>query len=182
MFGRIFGSRAKSGKGTQRGNKSRQIGKRSNQETKHYVNQPTSDLIAKSKPRTSLEERREMFTLRQRGLSVGAIAKKLDRSSRTVYEVLTDRRRQPLPEAGRDVQYEESRKHKQGGQHRRRRNPNGQKPEIDFDFPRSFMKTAGPKMVRDSFDLMQKDPEFVRQLVGSVMAVAYSQLTLPTNV
>ena len=103
MLGRIFGSRTKSGKGTQRGNKSRQIGKRSNQETKHHVNQPTSDLIAKSKPRTSLEERREMFALRQRGLSVGAIAKKLDRSSRTVYEVLTNRRRQPLPEAGRDV-------------------------------------------------------------------------------
>jgi len=105
MLGRIFRSRTpNSGESKQRGKQSKHIGKQSRQENKQQAKRSSNstsktDHKDGSFTQTSPSERREMFALRQSGLGVGAIAKRLGRSGRTVYEVLTERGTRPLPNA-----------------------------------------------------------------------------------
>ena len=129
---------------------------------------------------TTEEEVRRMRTLYRQGHSIHWIAKETARSSRTVHQKQTNNGTRPLPQrdpfdAGSAIP-----RPKKDGRRRRKRHQQtaAQKPAGQFDFVKAFMDKAGPQLLEASLSLLEKDPDFARQIVEEVMGVKLPKKSL----
>lgn len=115
-------------------------------------------------PRTTPAERTRMLELRKQGQSVHNIAGTMDRSSRTVHQVLTKRGTQPLPDPGEQSGDAEPSEHEainRRKNHRRRSGGNfarGEEEPAD-----SFLREYGPTLNRLAFEAMKDNEEATLQ-------------------
>jgi len=130
--------------------------------------------------RTTDGERRHMFDLYEQGLGTHAIAKKIGRSTHTVHSVLTHRGTRPLPERNPEPEDEESAGRTGGDGRRRRRGKREDTGTGDRgeDMSARIAAKLEAKILESWPDLVQSDPEFLRQVVGSVMGVKIPRKTL----
>ena len=129
---------------------------------------------------TTPEEREAKFALRRQGLSVNAIATEMGRSSRTVYEVLTDRRSQSLP-APLSVGGESNR----GGAEdspprrgRRRVHSDERRAETGEGLRASLLKRIEPILVEAVSDRLKHDHALAVELVAGLCGVSIPQKSL----
>ena len=130
--------------------------------------------------RTTDGERRHMFDLYEQGLGTHAIAKKIGRSTHTVHSVLTQRGTRPLPERN-TAAAQEGPDNRTGGDGRRRRR--GKREDTGTgnrgeDMSARIAAKLEAKILESWPDLVQSDPEFLRQVVGSIMGVKIPRKTL----
>ena len=129
--------------------------------------------------RTTEAEVRLMRTLYRQGHSIHGIAKETTRSSRTVYQRLTNNGTKPLPERDLDSDSAVPRPKKDGRRRRKRHQQTAaQKPAGQFDFARAFMAKAGPQLLEASLNRLGKDPDFARQIVEGVTGVKLPKKSL----
>jgi hypothetical protein len=121
-----------------------------------------------------------MFDLYEQGLGTHAIAKKTGRSTHTVHSVLTHRGTRPLPERNPEPEDEESAGRTGGDGRRRRRGKREDTGTGDRgeDMSARIAAKLEAKILESWPDLVQADPEFLRQVVGSVMGVKIPRKTL----
>ena len=121
-----------------------------------------------------------MFALYREGFSIHDIAGELGRSGRTVHQRLTHNRTRPLPDRDLVLTEDTPTPKKKGGRNRRRRRrqTDGRNPVGQFDFARTFMDKAGPQLLEASLNLLEKDPDFARQIVEAVMGVKLPKKSL----
>ena len=121
-----------------------------------------------------------MFDLYEQGLGTHAIANKTGRSTHKVHSVLTHRGTRPLPERNTEPTDEEAAGRTGGGGGRRRRGKRDDAgtPDRIEDMSESIAAKLEAKILESWPDLVKSDPEFLRQVVGSVMGVKIPRKTL----
>lgn len=120
-----------------------------------------------------------MRTLYRQGHSIHWIAAEMARSSRTVHLKLTNNGTQPLPERDLDSDSAVPRPKKDGRRRRKRHQQTAaQKPAGQFDFAKAFMSKSGPQLLEASLNLLERDPDFARQIVEAVMGVKLPKKSL----
>ena len=129
---------------------------------------------------TTQKERDHMYDLRSQGFSVHAIAKKLSRSSRTVYQVLTERGTLPLPEPEDELPNPGLEEHARigrreiGGRRRRRRNS---EPAAS-DSSALLWKTLDPTLEQMTKDLLESNEDFALHVVAAHLGVKVPNITV----
>ena len=129
---------------------------------------------------TTQKERDHMFELRSQGFSVHAIAKELSRSSRTIYQALTEKGTLPLPEpedqlpnSGREAQEENDRRKR--GKRRRR---GGSSTRGDSVSSSSLWRSLNPTLEQMAKDLLNTNEEFALHVLAAQLGIKMPVVTV----
>ena len=130
-------------------------------------------------PQTTPAERKRMLELRQRGQSVHAIAGTMNRSSRTVHQVLTKRGTQPLPDPEEPFEDSEISEQEEGSlQKNRRRKSGGNFIRGGEEVAESFLRDFGPTLNRLVFEAMKGNDDLVLQFFANQTGVKIPKKTV----
>ena len=129
---------------------------------------------------TTAEERQVMFDLYRQGLGTHAIASRTNRSTHTVYRVLTSGGTTTLPP--RSGSEPKNRTGTRGSQLMKKRknrgkqeNPIGRVPQDPSD---AFLKKIEPQLLKACTELLNSDPEVVKQIAASLLGTRFPRKTL----
>ena len=156
--------------------------KRSKQRGKQIHPQSTRGRVKEGSrfTQTTQKEHDRMFELRSQGFSVHAIAKELSRSSRTVYQALTEKGTLPLPEpedqlpnSGREAQ-EENVRRKRG----KRRRRGGSSTRGDSVSSSSLWRSLDPTLEQIAKDLLNTNEEFALHVLAAQLGIKMPVVTV----
>ncbi len=129
---------------------------------------------------TTQKERDHMYDLRSQGFSVHAIAKKLSRSSRTIYQVLTERGTLPLPEpedqlpnSGREPKEKNGR-----SQRRKRRRRGGSNPRESSVSSSPLWRSLDPMLEQMAKDVLATNEEFAVHVLAAKLGIKVPAVTV----
>ena len=129
---------------------------------------------------TTQKERDRMFELRSQGFSVHAIAKELSRSSRNIYQSLTEKGTLPLPEpedqlphSGRESQ-EKNVRRKRG----KRRRRGGSSKRGDSVSSSALWRSLDPTLEQIAKDLLNTNEEFALHVLAAQLGIKMPVVTV----
>ena len=156
--------------------------KRSKQKGKQNHPQSTRGLPKEGRksPQTTQKERDHMYELRSQGFSVHAIAKELSRSSRTVYQALTEKGTMPLPEREDQLQnYErESKEENSRSKRRKRRRRGGSSTKEGSDSSSPLWKSVDPMLEQMAKDLINPNEDLAVQVLAAKLGIKAPVITV----
>ena len=128
---------------------------------------------------TSPTERKTIFALRRQGLGVHPIAKRVGRSSRTVYQVLTGYGTRPMPEPGGPPGAGRQDQRDSGGRsrRRRRRRSSGEAGRQD-DLAGSLLRKVQPRIIESFSQHLKDHPDVALQLGAAYLGVKIPEKSL----
>ena len=166
---------------TRRNRESKREGKRGKRQSrrKHPESTRAGEGGGRSFTRTSADERQTMFALRQQGLGVHSIAKRMGRSTRTVHQVLTDYGARTMPERGAGAPEGEPKgRSDSGGRRKRRHRRRSGEVRHQRDLSDALLRKLQPRLIESVSQHLDDDPEMATQLMAAYMGVKIPRKSL----